>query len=288
MKALQDLISRKQGDGVRIGSMRARARAPRIALYALVGVLSFAGLRATLAPAEQTVARVPVVRAETDQAALSFAEAFVRVYLTWEAGKEAERELQLEPFLPDELDADGGLEPTGVSSQEVVWTAVTGSERVAGRTNVVVVARTSDSTLQLSVPVARSKDGFLSIAAYPAIVGPPIVDEEASVPEESAVEDAALEAVVTRAVENYLALSRTNLMADLDPEAIVTLPNDPLDVLSVGAVTWVEPRRRVAATVEAEDGDGNYWTLRYELSVRKSDRWYVRSLQVNPTFEGGS
>ncbi len=288
MKRLRELLPQPKGDGVRIGSMRARARAPRIAFYAVVAFLSVAGLRAALAPAEEAAPTAPAVRADVDFAALSFAEAFARVYLTWDAGKEGERERQLESFLPDSLASDGGLKPAEGSFQEVLWTAVTGSERVGDQVNAVVVARTSTSTLQLSVPVARNERGFLYISGYPAIVGPAIVDAEASPAAELAVEDAGLEAVVKRAIANYLTLSRTNLMADLDPEAVVTLPNDPLEVLSVDAVTWVVPRRRVAAAVEAEDGDGNTWTLRYELAVRKSDRWYVRSLQVNPTFEGGS
>jgi hypothetical protein len=39
----------------------------------------------------------------------------------------------------------------------------------------------------------------------------------------------------------------------------------------------------VAVTVTTEDADGVEWTLRYELSVVRRDRWYVREISVDPT-----
>jgi hypothetical protein len=267
---------------------RVRARIPRIVAAVLVCLLSAAGLRVILSGPPQPAPARTITTPAGDQGATSFAEAFTRAYLTWDAEDPAARERSLAPFLGSALDQDGGVQPGTGDSQRVNWTAVLGDRRDGTRRLITVMAQTSNGLMYLSVPVARDQRGFLSIAGYPAIVGPPAVDKDQQQPSEDEVDDAALQTVVTRALTNYLATNERNLLADLTPDAVVSLPSAALKVTHVDEITWVKPGRRVAMQVDAQDGRGTSWTLRYELDVLKRDRWYVRSLQVNPTFQGGS
>ncbi len=148
---------------------------------------------------------------------------------------------------------------------------------------MTVAAGTSQGLVYLAVAVRRDERGLLSVSAAPALVGPPPVDRSADAPDEEEVEDPNVRAVADRAVRNYLAGQRENLLADLAPDATVSLPPQRLSVRSTEAVTWALPGRRVAVEVQAEDELRNRWTLRYELEVQRRDRWYVRSLHVDPT-----
>jgi hypothetical protein len=267
--------------------MRLRARAPRAAFYLVVGVLVLAGLRAVLEPAAEPVAAPRVEHHEADLGAQSFAEAFARAYLSWDASDTEARERHLAAFLASGLDADGGLVLDDRADQQVLWTTVAGASTRGDHTNVTVSAETSSGSVNLSVPVERDPRGFLYVSAYPALVGPPAVNRRPAAVDEDEVDDPKLERVVTRALTNYLARARSNLLADLTPDAVVSLPVDSLDVTGVDAVTWAQAGRRVGVELDAEDEQDNSWTLRYELEVQKTDRWYVRSLQVDPTFQGG-
>lgn len=270
-------------------SARARALAPRAVLYFFVFVLCVAGLRAAVEGPPEPARQAPRAAAPaTDLAASSFAEAFARVYLTWEDDRLEPRQRRLESYLSEQLDEDGGLTPARDSSQEVVWTAALGTRPSGERTLVTVAAQTTGELLYLTVPVGRDRRGFMYVAAYPAFVGPPATTSDDDAEAEDEVEDPKLVAVVERAVTNYLARANRNLLADLTPGAVVSLPPTPLRVDDIDRVTWVEPSRRAAVELVAEDDGGNSWTLRYELDVRKRDRWYVRSLQVDPTYEGGA
>jgi len=267
--------------------VRLQARAPRLVAMLVAAVLIAAGLRATLAPrvvsAPAQVTRIAV----GDQAAGAYAEAFARAYLTWDARTPDERERRLAPFIAS-LDADAGLQPAPDTSQSVVWTTVVGQRRSPDAWLVTVAAQTSGPLLYLSVPVARSPRGYLSLAGYPAIVGPPATDDRGTATAGPEVDDDALNAVVARAMRNYLAANRSNLLADLAPDALVSLPSEPLTVTSSEKATWVVTGERVAVALTARDRRQNTWTLRYELDVRKRERWYVQSVQVDPRFRGGS
>jgi hypothetical protein len=87
------------------------------------------------------------------------------------------------------------------------------------------------------------------------------------------------------AVRNYLAGRRDDLLADLAPGAVVSLPERPLRLRSTDAITWARRPRLVAVEVEAPTGQR--LTLRYELAVARRDRWYVRAIEVDPTSKGG-
>lgn len=269
-------------------SVRLQAHAPRIAFYLVIAVMVAAGVRATFGESAAPAAAAPEVHGP-DQGAQTFAEAFARTFLTWDADDADTRDADLAAFLPGDGDAgDAGFRPPDGDSQTVEWTAVAGAERAGARTLVTVAARTSAGRTYLSVPVARDRRGFLYVAGHPAVVGPPVTAEEQPIDTAPDVADAPLEAVVERALTNYLARAESNLLADLTPDAVVSLPVAPLELTGVDDITWLRVGSRVAAEVRARDEQGGTWSLRYELEVRKRDRWVVQSLQVDPTFEGGS
>jgi hypothetical protein len=274
------------GSDVRsLRALRWKARAPRLLMATCVTLLALAGLRAVLAPVEQRQASVRVAEA-VNLTAGAFAEAFTRVYLTWEPADPERRERLLAGFLSRDLDPDAGMEPSGSREQRVDWTAVASERRGASRTTVVVAAQAGGETFYLAVPVERDERGFLAVATYPALVGAPATDRGIAAPAEREVDAPELRTVSERAVRNYLAGQRRNLAADLADGATVALPAKRLTVEAVESITWAG--RRVAVQVRAAEEGVATWTLRYELVVVRRERWYVRSLHVNPQSMGVS
>jgi hypothetical protein len=268
-------------------TVRLQAAWPKAAMLVLVVVLSVAGLRATLAPAPAPVVSKPAAQPAIDQGVEAFAQAFAHVYLTWTPGDASQRQAALQPFLATGLETAGGVTP-GSGTQNVLSTYPVGEQSGGNETLVTVAAQTSGGLVYLSIPVARNSHGFMFISSYPAIVGPPASDANASLPAQQEVTDPSLQAVASRAVTNYLAGNQANLLADLTPNALVSLPQQHLTVGNTQQATWVIPGRRVAIQVTATDAHGTSWTLSYELDVEKLDRWYVQSIQVDPTFQGGT
>jgi hypothetical protein len=267
-------------------TLRWRARAPRLLAGTCFALLALAGLRAAVAPVEPQIA--PIRAAEpADQPAGAFAEAFARAYLTWDPAAPERRERLLAGFLSRELDPDAGMVLGGRGEQRVDWTAVASERRDGGRTTVVVAAELGGETLHIAVPVERDERGFLAVTAYPALVGATASDRRITGQSEPDVDDPELRAVSERAVRNYLAGQRRNLAADLADGATVTLPTRRLAVEAVESITWAG-RRRVAVQVRAAEADAATWTLRYVLAVVRRERWYVRSLHVNPQSKGVS
>lgn len=278
-----------QAVGLRARSARAdrlRVLLPRVALFVMIGVLSLAGLLGALEPtASPRIATA--AKATIDQGAQAFAEGFARVYLTADAARPERRESELAAYLSDGLDPDGG-HSLAHGSRAVNWTAVE-AERLRGRRHTITVAaQTAVGVVHLAVPVERDGRGLLYVADYPALVGPPATNTAADAPDEDEVEDPRLRDVVERALANYLAGEKRNLLADLAPEAVVSLPPRPLRLSSTLEIGWARRGRLVAVLVDAVDDERSRWTLRYELGVVKRDRWYVRSLHVDPIHGGGS
>jgi conjugative transposon protein TcpC len=267
--------------------IRLRARTPRILLGVLVLVLCVAGVRSIFGPR-------PIEAAPTstgthyDVGAADFAQSFTSAYLTWNSDTdESERAIALKPFLSQGLDSDAGLTPARKTSESVRSTQVAEESRAGGVTNVLVVAQTSAGTQYVSVPIARDERGLLSIVSYPALVGPPASDTSESVPSLELVEDQGLETVVSRALRNYLTGQAANLRADLTSGAVISLPPQPLEVSEVDSANWLVPRRTVAVQVEAKNRQGTEFTLTYQVGVVRRDRWYIDSIQVDPTLKGG-
>jgi hypothetical protein len=271
---------------LRVISMRARA--PRLLLGTLVLILCIAGVRNIFGGSRATEA-APVARpARYDVGAASFAQSFASAYLTWGPTiPEQQRTTALKPFLAQGLEADAGLAPSSKSTETVNSTQVAEESRAGAITDVLVVAETSSGTQYLSVPVTRDERGLLSVISYPAMVGPPATDVTISAPNLSPVEDQGLETVVSRGLRNYLTGEAANLRADLTGEAVVSLPSQPLTVEDIESVSWFVPGRIVAVQVDAEDRQGAELTLTYQVGVVRKDRWYIDSIQVDPTLKGG-
>jgi conjugative transposon protein TcpC len=261
---------------------RAVARLPRIALLCAIGVLALVGVHTALAGRPSSTVHRPAP-ARTDLQARAFAESFARAYLSWDSERPEDRAAALRGYLSDALDPAGGLSVTTRRDQRVEWTTVTGdvSAGAAGRV-VTVAAAAGDVVDYLAVPVRRHDRGFLYVSSYPALVGGPPTSTHAEVVDEPEVGDGALRTVVSRALSNYLAREARNLRADLDAEAVVSLPPRPLRLDSVDGLTRVRPGW-VAAQVSVTDLDGVELSLRYELRVVRRDRWYVRSIGPDPT-----
>ena len=279
-------MSTVRGVSQSLRSTRARALAPRLLVYLAILILCVAGISSILrGPAEEpTVVAGP--GQVTDTAAEAFAEGFAGAYLSWDPEHPRRREHELAAYLPLFLGADGGLRPAG-ERREVTWVAAMSSRRSGSALNVIVAARVSDGeTVHLVVPIARDSRGFLYVAGYPALVGAPPLASTVSPALAEEVTDEALVAVVERALTNYLEGARDNLLADLTSDAVVAIPDWRLTVSDFDPATWDDPGRRVAAVVTAFDQEESTWTLRYELDVVKSGRWYVRGIEVDPTLKG--
>ena len=270
-----------------IARVRARARAPRLALFALVGLFAVSGFVRTfivgphvVASASKTVA-APAARVDVN----GFAQAFARAYLTLDPARVDGHAVALRPFLGGDIDPDAGLSTDGRKTQRVTWTAAVGQDQVARDRTVVTVAVALGGQPQLrylAVPVDRARDGALVIDAFPSFVGPPRRATHFQAPTEDDVQDAALLAVSKRALANYLADAAQNLSADLDRGVALSTPGERLALQNVDSTTWAGPGRVDVQLVARGEGDETY-TLRYELAVVKRDRWYVRSL--NPAVQ---
>ena len=273
-----------------IGRVRARARAPRLAVFAVVGLFAVSGFVRTfivrphaVAPATK-VAAAPVARVDVN----GFAQAFARAYLTIDRAQVDGHAEALRPFLGGDIDPDAGLSTDGRTTTRVTWTAAVGQDQVARDRTVVTVAAALDGQPQLhyvAVPVDRTGDGALVVDAFPSFVGPPRRATHFEAPNQEDVQDAALLAVSKRALANYLAGAAQNLSADLDRGVALSTPGERLALQGVDSTTWAGPGR-VDVQLVARGAGGETYTLRYELAVVKRDRWYVRRL--NPAVQAAA
>lgn len=256
---------------------RLTARVPRLVAGTLAVVMIVAGVRSTIA-GPPVAPPLPPPPALPDQAGQAFAEAFARSYLSWDPGRPELQEQAVGRYLSDELDPGAGVQAT--QPQQVLWTAAVGSVTDGSREVVTVAVATDRGDYHLAVPVARNGAGLLAVVDYPALVGAPPVALDRPAPAAEDVEDRQLRAVAERVVRNYLAGESQNLKADLDPAAVVSLPDRQLTVQSVDEITQAGPRK-VAVQVQAK-GERTVWTLAYELAVVRHERWYVHTIAGDP------
>src|SRR3954470_15730691 len=259
------------------------ARVPsRTAIGALL-VPAAVGVKATVAPRTASVrATAAPARDARDITAQGFAQAFARAYLSWDARDAEQHQRQVAPFLSGSLDGDGGLQVPAHGRQQVLWSTAIQDQPDARRDRVITVAvQTTREVLYVAVAVHGTDRGFLVVRQYPSLVGPPVSDRAVAPAEEPDVTDGGLRAVAQRGINKYLGGERTNLFADLDAGAVVSLPTATLHVRSVRSITWAA-RDRVAVEVSGADATGTQWTLRYELAVVHRDRWYVRTIETTP------
>ncbi len=265
---------------VSVARLQFSARAPRVAVLATCGVLTFAGVARTFsAPGAAPAPRTTIAAREyTEERGV--AERFALEYFTLKPGGEDARQQRLQAF---------GLAEAAVSPDRLGGRPLTPRSVVTVATQArtdgvdVTVAVEDDSAWQyLAVPVRRTRQG-LSISGPPALVGPPHVAVGELAKPEDEVQDAALKQVAARFVRHYLAGDRVDLAADLTPRSTVSPPVSNLRVTSFESVTWARAPRLVATTVRARNKDGLALTLRYELTVvRRGGRWLVAAVAGNP------
>lgn len=242
-------------------------------------VLATLGAR-TLVAGPREIADLPESPPTSSPANLSgraLAEAFTRVYLSWDPRRPQLRAEALRPLLSGGMGEDAGLRmPPGGPAWRVLWTAVlSDQERSAGGRLITVAAETNRGTVRLAVPVAPDPSGAFVVTARPAIVGAPRTDPGRAVPAPDVVENEALVAVARRTLANYLAGDRANLLADLAPGAVVVLP-EPMGAVRVGEVTWVDRASGLVAVEAAASVRGRARAqLRYEIAVASQGRWLV-------------
>jgi len=262
-----------------------RAAAPRYLALGVLALLLLLGLRSLFfSPAASAPARAA---ATADAPSRAFALQFARAYLTYDVERPAARSRALAPFLSDAVDADAGFFAAS-GTQTVIWAEVASDQPALTDGRAITIAAaisTQPLPVYLTVTVAHEPDGPLSLVGYPAFVGAPAISRDAPTVSRSAVEDAAVAAVVSRALRNYLAGSAQNLKADLAPGAAVTLPTLALRVRSVGRIDWLgrSGARAVLASVEAIDARGATYTLAYELGIAIGERPYIDFIEVIPT-----
>ncbi len=223
--------------------------------------------------------------APPDRAAEAYAALFARRYLTWNAAEPQSSASALEPFLGPGIEPDAGLELPASGEQRVEWAEVVQARAPAPGEQIYTVAAQTDSAglLYLTVPVARTADGGLALAGYPAFVGAPAAGPAQGPGHLREVDDPALATVVQRALRNYLAASSGELAADLVSGARVSLPGMPLSLESMQRLDWAAEGSAVLATVQAQDGRGVRYALAYELDVaREQGRWEVSAVQTDP------
>jgi hypothetical protein len=261
---------------------RALARLPQAVLLCTFCALALVGVHSTLAGQRIEPIATPTP-GRGDLQTRAFAESFARAYLSWDAEHPDDRETALRGYLSDTLDPAGGLSAPARGAQRVEWTTVSGDASAGAGGRVVTVAADAGGVTQyLAVPVRRDQRGFLYVPAYPALVGGPATTTHAEVADEPELADGQLRTVVSRALSNYLAREGRNLRADLEPDAVVSLPPQALRLDSFDELTRAGPGW-VAAQLSATDAQGVRLTLRYELQLVRRDRWYVRSIGPDPT-----
>jgi len=235
------------------------------------------------------VVQVPTasLNARRDLGELGFAELFTRAYLTYDSQSPQARERALAPYVGGPLDADAGFQPPDHGAQHVWWAQVWQQRAGSGGETVYTVAAQTDQTglSCVSVPIRRS-GGALEIFALPAIVGCPRIQAPAQDTDQGLVDvsDPDLQTIARRALTNYLASNKSDLQADVDPAAQISLPSQVLALSDVVSLKWTPSGGGVLATVRAADAaHGGTYTLRYQLDLVHRDRWYVAAIQMDPT-----
>ncbi len=282
----EQAASRVTIDTRRLWRVRLAHELPRYALYALALTGLAASARFTIAP---PVPRVPAADtrhpAPADEAAEGYAALFARRYLAWNAGEPQASTQGLEAFVGRGMEADLGLELPQQGEQRVEWVEVVQAREPAPGEHVYTVAAQTDSAglLYLTVPVARTADGAVTLAGYPAFVGPPAAEPDQSAEHLREVSDPALATVVQRALRNYLDASESELAADLAAGASVSLPAMPMVLDSLQRLVWAQEGSAVLATVQVSESRGARYTLAYELDVlRAQGRWEISAVQTDP------
>jgi hypothetical protein len=264
--------------------LRLRRGIPR---YVLLAVASFgvaASARFAIDPPRpaRPASSVPP-QSVLDRGAEAYAVMFARRYLSWGA-EGVSSGPGVEPLAGGALESNAGLVVPSGAAQRVEWAEVVQAREPVDGEHVYTVAAQTDSAglLYLTVSVFRLASGTLALAGYPAFVGPPASVPSPTPARELAVHDQELEVVLRRALANYLSASGSELAADLAAGAQVSLPPNPMSLVSIQRQTWAQGGA-VEVIAQAQESRGVRYTLAYELDVdRVRGRWEISAIQTDP------
>lgn len=271
---------------------------PRWLLHAAAAAGLIASIRFAVAPPRpQAPARHIGSIGHADPEAEGFASLFARAYLTWQQGDPEARRRALEPFAGPGLSLEAGTQPPAQGSQQVLFEQVVQERDPLPDLHVYSIAVETEpqglaesqglaepqGLVYITVPVLHPRGGALSLAGYPAFVGPPVsAPAQAALQAGGEVQDSALRTVVQRALRNYLAPAPSDLAADLTPAANVSPPAQGLTLEALQSLTWaVGGADAVVAQVAAVGPGGARYTLAYEVQVRDvAGRWEVAAIEM--------
>ncbi|MFV2175970.1 conjugal transfer protein [Actinomadura sp. LOL_016] len=262
----------------------------RAVLWALIIVILVNGVRAPFErftaaddPETTTAPRTSGERAQfPTSAAGAFALQFANVYLNYDQENAADRQAQLQTFLPEGADPQFGWNSTGTLQVQSVQVAGV-QARDAHNATVSLVARTGDKWLRLAVPVYADAGGGLVVAARPALLPPPA---KAALPQQQPGQrDAALEGELQPILVTFF-----QAYARSDQTALSRFAaGSPIGGLA-GSVEYARIAEVVAPQGEAGARTvttGVVWRVAggeleqaYELDmVRKDATWYVKDIR---------
>jgi hypothetical protein len=265
----------------------------RMILWAFILVVLVNGIRAPFERFTTNGSANPVITA-TDKrtqfptsAASAYALQFTGVYLNYDQKTAAEREKQLQFFLPNGADGQFGWNGTGQLRLQSVQVAAVNA-RDANNAIVTLLAKTQDKWFQLAVPI-YAKDGAMVVSGRPALLPAP---PRATLPQAGNRErDTPLEAELQQPLEGFFRAYGSGDMVALSRFA------DRNSITGLGgSVTFARLREVIAPAGGADQRDITVtvgWQMptsdpkvsageleqTYELTVVKKDgTWYVRDI----------
>lgn len=265
--------------------IRLRQDLPRWLLHAAAAAGLIASFRYAVAPPRPLA---PVSRARVrpaDLQAEGYASLFARAYLSWQQDDPQARRQALEQFGGPGLSPEAGTQPPMQGSQQVLFEQVVQEREPQPHLHLYCIAVQTEprGLIYITVPVLHTPGAGLSLAGYPAFVGPPISTPAQPASQAGAeVQDASLRTVLTRALRNYLAPAPSDLAADLAPGAEISPPAQGLSLEALQSLTWVVGRSdTVLAQVAVLGPGGARYTLAYEVQVQDlGGRWVLAQIQM--------
>jgi hypothetical protein len=258
---------------------------PRWLLHAAALAGLIASIRYAVAP-PRPLAPTPTASIKpADLQAEGYASLFARAYLTWQQDDPEARRQALEQFGGPGLSLEAGTQPPPQGSQQVLFEQIVQEREPQPYLHVYCIAVQTEpqGLIYITVPVLHPPGRSLSVAGYPAFVGPPTsAPAHPALQAGAEVQDASLRIVLTRALRNYLAPAPSNLAADLAPGAEVSAPSQGLSLQALQSLTWAIGRSNaVLAQVAVVGPGGARYTLAYEVQVRDlGGRWEVAAIQM--------
>lgn len=236
-------------------------------------------------PTNTVVQRLPDAR--VDVPADAVAQSFVAAWLMIDPDDPDARDRALETF--GDVSAWRATSTKASLRRGVVSTQLAGvSVRADNGDRIVTVqAQLSTGHDEFVAVRTRTRGQVVRIVGAPAIVGAPKT-EAAIESRETEGDEAPPEVVdvVTRAMRHLLAGRREDLAPDLAPDASVSVPASPLELVDVVSATWVADPAPDAGSLQvrltATDADGVELSMDFELDLVKTGqgRWQLAVIHI--------